>query len=282
MSITRPRMKFEDHYTQLPNRWVRDGRLTLKARGLLAQLLSHRAGWRVNVAALVEANPEGRDAIRGAIVELETHGYLTRTQAVDDESGKFGGVEYVLSDPWSDSPTTENPSTDSTAESHYKTRSEPMSGYPTTGDPTSGNPPHKKTISTEDQETEDQKKSALDEPGQRDDVETVCAAVAAHVAGINGKTPTIGKTWRRDVRLMIDRDEHSVEQILAAVAWVSRHGFWAGIILSPGKLRQKWWTLSAQARAQGTPQRDRAAETLLRDRQRRQQAASDAPMELTR
>ncbi|MGP5050184.1 hypothetical protein ACTXI9_01620 [Brachybacterium alimentarium] len=277
MSITRPHMKFEDHYTQLPNRWVRDGRLTLKARGLLAQLFSHRAGWRVNVAALVDANPEGRDAIRGAILELETHGYLTRTQNVDDESGKFGGVEYVLTDPWSDSPTTEKPSPVSSAESQDHPRSEPTSGYPTTGDPTSVNPPYKKTISKEDQE-----KNIVDEPGQRDDVEAVCAALAAHVVGITGKKPTIGKTWRRDVRLMLDRDEHSMEQILAAVAWVAGHGFWAGNILSPGKLRTQWWTLSAQASRDQGPKLDRAAETLLRDRQRRQQVAASAPMELTR
>lgn len=282
MSITRPHMKFEDHYTQLPNRWVRDGRLTLKARGLLAQLLSHRAGWRVNVAALVAANPEGRDAIRGAVLELEAHGYLARTQNVDGESGKFGGVEYVLSDPWSDSPTTENPSPDSPAEEGDNSRSEPMSGYPTTGDPTSGNPPHKKTISTEDQETEDQKNNAIDEPGQRDDVETVCAAVAAHVVNIKGKRPTIGKTWRRDARLMLDTDGHTVAAIEAAVAWVSGNGFWAGNILSPGKLRTKWWTLSGQAAREHAPRLDRAAETLLRDRQRRQQAAASAPMELTR
>lgn len=124
--------------------------------------------------------------------------------------------------------------------------------------------------------------SAIDEPGQRDDVEAVCAALAAHVVGITGKKPTIGKTWRRDVRLMLDRDEHSMEQILAAVAWVAGHGFWAGNILSPGKLRTQWWTLSAQASRDQGPKLDRAAETLLRDRQRRQQAAASAPMELTR
>lgn len=124
--------------------------------------------------------------------------------------------------------------------------------------------------------------STIDEPGQREDVEAVCAAVAAHVVNIKGKAPTIGKTWRRDARLMLDTDGHSVEQIQAAVRWVSGHGFWAGNILSPGKLRTQWWTLSGQARSQGAPRLDRAAETLLRDRQRRQQTADTTPLELTR
>lgn len=120
--------------------------------------------------------------------------------------------------------------------------------------------------------------SAIDEPGQRDDVEAVCAAVAAHVVNIKGRKPTIGKTWRRDARLMLDIDGHSVEQIQAAVRWVSGHGFWAGNILSPGKLRTQWWTLSSQANR--GPRPDRAAETLMRDRQRRAQQQA-ARMEIT-
>lgn len=124
--------------------------------------------------------------------------------------------------------------------------------------------------------------SGIDEPGQREDVETVCAAIAAHVVNVTGKEPFVGKTWRRDARLMLDTDGHSVEQILNAITWVSRHGFWAGNIRSPGKLRLQWWTLVGQASQDRAPKLDRAAETLLRDRQRRHQAASAAPLELTR
>lgn len=124
--------------------------------------------------------------------------------------------------------------------------------------------------------------SAIDEPGQRDDVESVCAAVAAHVVNIKGKRPTVGKTWRRDARLMLDTDGHSVSEIEAAIGWVSGNGFWAGNILSPGKLRQKWWTLSGQASRDSGPKLDRAAQLILADRQRRLAAEAQAPRELTR
>lgn len=124
--------------------------------------------------------------------------------------------------------------------------------------------------------------SAIDEPGQRKDVETVCAAIAAHVVNVTGKEPFVGTTWRRDARLMLDTDGHSVEQILNAITWVSRHGFWAGNIRSPGKLRLQWWTLVGQASQDRAPKLDRAAETLLRDRQRRQEATQASPLELTR
>lgn len=245
MSITRSRLTFEDHYTQLPNRWARDGRLTLKARGLLAQLLSHRTGWRVSVSALVAVNPEGRDAIRGAILELEDHGYLSRTQAVDDETGKFGGVEYVLADPWADKPST----------------GEPSSENPTSGEPTSANPPHKNTIPTEDQGEEDQGKNVGDSTADaplvgelittdelRPDVMEVCGIVADHVYQVTGKRPSASKRWDTQARLMLDSDGHTVDDVRAVMAWVTASSFWSPNILSVPKLREKWPTLVGQAR----------------------------------
>lgn len=97
MSIQRPRLVFHDNFTIMSNNWARDGRLSLRARGLLVQLLSHRPGWEVSTASLVRDNPEGRDAIRKAIRELEKFGYLKRTQLRDGT--EFSGMEYVLQEP---------------------------------------------------------------------------------------------------------------------------------------------------------------------------------------
>lgn len=251
MSITRTRLRFEDHYTQLPNRWARDGRLTLKARGLLAQLLSHRAGWRVSVASLAAVNPEGRDAIRGAVAELEALGYLERSQSVDGESGRFGSVEYVLADPWADSPSSDNPSTVPPAETGHNGRSAPMSGFPTTDDPTSGNPPHKKTIPTEDHLTEHHENTVGDADGGaevvRSDVLEVCRIVADHVEAVTGKRPTAGARWETQARLMLDRDGRTVDEVRVLMAWVTASAFWSPNILSVPKLRDKWDTLAGQA-----------------------------------
>lgn len=90
--------------------------------------------------------------------------------------------------------------------------------------------------------------SEIDAPGARDDVEAVCSAVAEHVYQVTGRRPKVLKAWRRDARLMLDRDERSLEAILGAVHWVGRDAFWASNILSPQKLRAKWDTLQAQAR----------------------------------
>lgn len=98
MTILRPRLHFENHYTTIPNAWARDSRLTMRARGLLLQLLSHAPGWRVSVESLVRDNPEGHHAVRTALLELEEYGYLVREQQVNAE-GRFTSVDYTLTDP---------------------------------------------------------------------------------------------------------------------------------------------------------------------------------------
>lgn len=123
MSIRRPAFAFESHFTQVPNQWVRDARLSRRARGLLVELMSHSVGWETTIEHLVRAGTEKRDAIRSAIAELEQHGYLEREQGRQTH-GRFGNVAYVLSDPWES----------------------PLSDFPT-----SVKPPTKNTISQEDQ-----------------------------------------------------------------------------------------------------------------------------------
>ena len=81
----------------------------------------------------------------------------------------------------------------------------------------------------------------------REDVRQVCEALADHVEAIKGKRPNITKTWKRDARLLIDTDEHTLPEALAAIDWASKHAFWGPNILSVGKLREKWWTMRAQA-----------------------------------
>lgn len=112
MPIIRGHHSFEDHFTQIPNSWLRDSRLTFKARGLLALIMSHRSGWSISVNSLAEANQEGRDAIRAAVNELVALGYLKREQVND---GRFGEAVWTTQDPtenpMTENPTTENPTT---------------------------------------------------------------------------------------------------------------------------------------------------------------------------
>lgn len=109
MPLIRGHHAFDDHFTQIPNAWLRDTRLSLKARGLLSMIMSHRQGWSLSIASIARDSQEGKDAIRSAIAELEKFGYLERSQV--NESGRYGEAIWTTQDP-ADLPLSENPLSD--------------------------------------------------------------------------------------------------------------------------------------------------------------------------
>jgi hypothetical protein len=108
MPIKRGHHEWDGQFTQISNAWLRDSRLSFKARGLLAYIESHTPEWDISVAWLAGNNPEGREAIRSAIAELELLGYLKREQ--ENTGGRFGEITYITQEPMSDLPLAENPS----------------------------------------------------------------------------------------------------------------------------------------------------------------------------
>lgn len=98
MRIVRGNVPEVDQFTTIPNEWVRDPSLSLRARGVLALLLSHSEGWHSSADAIAREATEGRDAVRTALRELETVGYLVRHRPVG-EDGKYLPGEYILQSP---------------------------------------------------------------------------------------------------------------------------------------------------------------------------------------
>ena len=82
-------------YTVMSNFHLRDKRLSLKAKGLLSQMLSLPENWDYTLTGLCYINKESKDAIRTAIHELEQAGYIRRRQTTDS-SGKFSSNEYTI------------------------------------------------------------------------------------------------------------------------------------------------------------------------------------------
>jgi biotin operon repressor len=109
MPLIRGHHSFDDHFTQIPNAWLRDSRISLGAKGLLAQLLSHAPGWRISQESLGRDNGVGRDAIRTLINELLEAGYLSRSEDRErTDKGYLGGYSYTTQDP-SACPTLDKP-----------------------------------------------------------------------------------------------------------------------------------------------------------------------------
>lgn len=86
-----------ESFTVLYNSMITDKRLSLKAKGLFAVMMSRPEGWEFSVSGLAAFTGVGKDSIRNTLAELEKVGYLVREQA-HQENGTFGGNIYILQD----------------------------------------------------------------------------------------------------------------------------------------------------------------------------------------
>lgn len=116
-------------YTVMSNHHLRDRELSLKAKGLLSQMLSLPEDWDYTLTGLSHINRESIDAIRTAIRELEQAGYIQRSRERDSK-GRLRGADYVIYEqpqtpPVSALPTLENPTQE------FPTQETPMQGNPT-------------------------------------------------------------------------------------------------------------------------------------------------------
>ena len=97
-------------YTVMSNHHLRNKELSLKAKGLLSQMLSLPEDWDYTLAGLSYINREKIDAIREAVRGLERAGYIQRSRE-RDEKGRLRGTDYIIYEqpPNLDLPTLENP-----------------------------------------------------------------------------------------------------------------------------------------------------------------------------
>jgi hypothetical protein len=117
MPLIRGHHSFDDHYTQIPNDWVRDSRLSLKAIGLLAQIMSHKPGWNLSIRSIARINETGVGTIKSAVEELEQFGYLQRSKdQLHNEDGTFADYVWTTADPF------QNPVTVKTAHGKQDTK----------------------------------------------------------------------------------------------------------------------------------------------------------------
>ncbi len=120
-------------YTCMSNYHLRDKKLSLKAKGLLSQMLSLPDNWDYTLAGLASINKESIDAIRTAVLELENAGYIERYQG-RDKLGKLLAIEYTIYEKPKEKPLLDFPITDK------KDTKQPLLDFPITDKPISENP----------------------------------------------------------------------------------------------------------------------------------------------
>ena len=95
-------------YTVMSNHHLRNHALSLKAKGLLSQMLSLPEDWNYTLQGLAQINKESIDAIREAVRELERAGYIKRSRE-RDERGCLRGTVYTIYEQPHAGPTSEEP-----------------------------------------------------------------------------------------------------------------------------------------------------------------------------
>jgi hypothetical protein len=151
------------NYTVMSNHHLRNPSLSLKAKGLLSQILSLPPEWDYTLKGLSHINRENVDAIRTAIQELERAGYVTRSRE-RKENGQLGGAEYIIHEQPPQGFTPNNP----LPTSELPTLDAPILENPTQANPTLENPTqlNKDKATTEKLNTDSQNTHSIPFPPQ--------------------------------------------------------------------------------------------------------------------
>lgn len=111
------RVHKNNNFTVVDNNIFKNKQMSLKAKGLLVQMLSLPDDWNYSVFGLVALSSDGKDSVMSALQELEKFGYLRR-ERITDEKGKFAGYNYDVyeipptGEPYAEKPYAEKPSTE--------------------------------------------------------------------------------------------------------------------------------------------------------------------------
>lgn len=179
-------------FTQVTNSALRDERLSYKARGIHANLLSNSdEGWVESADSLAEKSPDGRHAVRTGLQELVMHGYIEYRKSQGPD-GKWSTEMIVYTSPKSGNLTPVPPavspmkaqvapeSGNQTPDRSQKTRTRshqpkqefpqvaPESGFPAVGKPDSV----QKTITEYQQKTIKERGRGTHEPAAQPSAET--------------------------------------------------------------------------------------------------------------
>lgn len=133
------RAKRRTNFTMISNVGLRDKRLSLKAKGLLAYMLSLPDDWVFYESELTKHSTDGKQSVRNGLKELQQMGYLIKEQA-RNKSGKFGQVDWVIVETPENvdlsafSPSTTLPSTDKPSAVKPSTDNQPLLNTNSTND----------------------------------------------------------------------------------------------------------------------------------------------------
>lgn len=93
--MTKYTIKKEKDFVQIPNSILTSPDISLKAKGILALMLSLPDNWKFSIEGIASKCKESKECISNAIKELESAGYVKRSMKHGDD-GKITGMEYEI------------------------------------------------------------------------------------------------------------------------------------------------------------------------------------------
>ncbi len=146
--MTKYTIKKDQDFVQIPNSILTNPDISLKAKGILAQMLSLPDNWKFSIEGIAGKCKESRECIGNAIKELESAGYVKRTMMHGDD-GKITGMEYeIFEEPYAittdeehddEKPCEEEPSADKSSMDTPSTE-KPSMAIPAKEKPSEENP----------------------------------------------------------------------------------------------------------------------------------------------
>lgn len=243
MSVEIRVVRRKDRFVQVPNSTIRDKRLSFRARGLLAYVLSLPDQAPRDSRSIAQNCTEGRDAVLAAIKELGECGYFHK-RTVRAQGGKLSQqIAYCESpdlDPWEEF-------------------DEPGSGFQTPVDQTPvGRAPVDQDVKEEDG-VEDGLEDKTLSPPKSEEADPVASGIAqlmaCHLSDLGLMTRSMKPSgWANDIGLMIRLDGVEPDGLPDFLAWLytdeqSRTArFWRTNVRSGTKLREHYATIVARRR----------------------------------
>ena len=111
--MTKYTIKKEKDFVQIPNSILTNPDISLKAKGILALMLSLPDNWEFSENGLIQIfKQDGQASIRTGLKHLEECGYLTRKRT-RNSAGQLTNVEWTVYDyPHLENPNLDNPQLD--------------------------------------------------------------------------------------------------------------------------------------------------------------------------
>lgn len=102
------RRKYDRDYCQMANEFLKDTRLSWKAKGIIAYVQMLPDDWVLNMRDLTNRATDGRDSLYSGIKELEKFGYCSKIMQ-RNPNGTIAGFAYEICDKAIFQQFTENP-----------------------------------------------------------------------------------------------------------------------------------------------------------------------------